>query len=97
MPRTDGSTISKDDYVRRLDRIELQVRGIRRMIDEGSYHVDVLTQVSSVKRALQAVAVGVLDDHVRHCVKDAVDQGDEARLETMVTETTRAIQRLANA
>jgi DNA-binding FrmR family transcriptional regulator len=89
--------MSKDDYAKRLNRIEGQVRGIRRMIDEDTYCIDVLTQVSAVTKALQAVAVGLLDEHVRHCVKNAVVDGDEARLETMVAEATKAIERLVKA
>jgi DNA-binding FrmR family transcriptional regulator len=89
-----GYTMNKDDYTKRLRRIEGQVRGIERMIDEDTYCIDVLTQVSAATKALQAVAVGLLDEHVRHCVKNAVVEGDPERLETMVTEATRAIERL---
>ncbi len=92
-----GYTITKDDYTKRLNRIEGQVRGIRRMIDEDTYCIDVLTQVSAVTKALQSVAVGLLDEHVRHCVKHAVEEGDEQAIETMVTEATRAIERLVKA
>ena len=67
-----ATAIKKDDYAKRLNRIEGQVRGIRRMIEEDTYCIDVLTQVSAVTKALQAVAVGLLDEHVRHCVKNAV-------------------------
>jgi len=89
-----GYTMNKDDYTKRLRRIEGQVRGIERMIDEDTYCIDVLTQVSAATKALQAVAVGLLDEHVRHCVKNAVADGDPETLETMVTEATRAIERL---
>ncbi|HEY9558193.1 MAG TPA: metal-sensitive transcriptional regulator, partial [Acidimicrobiales bacterium] len=71
-----GYTMSKDAYAKRLSRIEGQVRGIRRMIDEDTYCIDVLTQVSAATKALQSVAVGLLDEHVRHCVKNAVADGD---------------------
>ena len=71
-----GYTMNKDDYTKRLRRIEGQVRGIERMIDEDTYCIDVLTQVSAATKALQAVAVGLLDEHVRHCVKNAVADGD---------------------
>ena len=67
------------------------------MIEEDTYCIDVLTQVSAVTKALQAVAVGLLDEHVRHCVRNAVAEGDEATLETMVDESTRAIARLVKA
>jgi len=92
-----GYSIKKDDYTKRLNRIEGQVRGIRRMIDEDTYCIDVLTQVSAVTKALQAVAVGLLDEHVRHCVKNAVADGDPQALETMVAEATKAIERLVKA
>ena len=92
-----GYTLNKSDYAKRLNRIEGQVRGINRMIDEDTYCIDVLTQVSAVTKALQSVAVGLLDEHVRHCVKNAVVDGDEASLETMITEATKAIERLVKA
>ena len=92
-----GYSTRKDDYTKRLNRIEGQVRGIRRMIEEDTYCIDVLTQVSAVTKALQAVAVGLLDEHVRHCVKNAVADGDAAALEAMVAEATKAIERLVKA
>jgi DNA-binding FrmR family transcriptional regulator len=94
---TRGYNIRKEDYVKRLNRIEGQVRGIRRMIEEDAYCIDVLTQVSAVTKALQAVAVGLLDEHIRHCVKNAVADGDAEALESMVAEATRAIERLVKA
>jgi CsoR family transcriptional regulator, copper-sensing transcriptional repressor len=92
-----GYSIKKDDYTKRLNRIEGQVRGIRRMIEEDTYCIDVLTQVSAVTKALQAVAVSLLDEHVRHCVKNAVADGDQQALETLVAEATKAIERLVKA
>ena len=92
-----GYSLGKDDYAKRLARIEGQVRGIRRMIDEDTYCIDILTQVSAVTRALQSVAVGLLDEHVRHCVKNAVADGDAEGLETMVSEATKAIERLVKS
>jgi DNA-binding FrmR family transcriptional regulator len=85
-----GYSMDKDDYRRRLRRIEGQVRGLERMIDADTYCIDVLTQVAAVTKALQSVAVGLLDQHVRHCVANA--DVDEA--EAMITEATRAIERL---
>jgi DNA-binding FrmR family transcriptional regulator len=88
-----GYTMDKDDYLKRLRRIEGQVRGLQRMIDEDTYCIDILTQVSAVTKALQSVAVGLLDQHVRHCVSNAqTDDPDNAG--RMVTEATRAIERL---
>jgi DNA-binding FrmR family transcriptional regulator len=91
-----GYTMDKDDYLKRLKRIEGQVRGLQRMIDEDTYCIDVLTQVSAVTKALQSVAVGLLDQHVRHCVTNAMTD-DPAHAEAMVTEATRAIERLVKS
>ncbi|MEJ7722255.1 MAG: heavy metal translocating P-type ATPase [Ilumatobacteraceae bacterium] len=101
-PMTDSQPIrgyvdSKADYAKRLNRIEGQVRGIARMIDEDKYCIDVLTQVSAATKALQAVAISLLDEHVHHCVRNAVKDGDDAALDTMVAEATQAIARLVKA
>ena len=72
-----GYSLSKDDYLTRLRRIEGQVRGLQRLVDEDTYCIDVLTQISSVTKALQGVGVGLLDEHIRHCVRNAVLDGDE--------------------
>jgi len=92
-PHTHGYSMDKEDYLKRLRRIEGQVRGLQRMIDEDTYCIDVLTQVSAVTKALQSVAVGLLDQHVRHCVANA-GAHDPAAAGRMVTEATRAIERL---
>lgn len=92
-----GYTAKKDDYAKRLKRIEGQVRGISGMIDADAYCIDVLTQISAATKALQAVAVNLLDEHVRHCIRDAVDTGDREHTETMIAEATRAIERLVKA
>ena len=89
-----GYTTKKDEYAQRLRRIEGQVRGVQRMIDEDVYCIDVLTQVSAITKALQAVAVGLIDEHVRHCLRNAVDGGDDATVDAMVDEATKALQRL---
>jgi DNA-binding FrmR family transcriptional regulator len=91
---------NKDAYLKRLRRIEGQVRGLHRMVEEDVYCIDILTQVSAVRSALQGVAVGLVDDHLGHCVRDAVagaaDGTDEGRAtaEDKVTEATAAITRL---
>jgi CsoR family transcriptional regulator, copper-sensing transcriptional repressor len=91
-----GYTMEKDEYLKRLRRIEGQVRGLQRMVEEDQYCIDILTQVSAVTKALQSVAVGLLDEHVRHCVKNAmVDDPDHA--DAMIEEATRAIERLIKA
>lgn len=97
VPETRGYSMHKDDYAKRLRRIEGQVRGVQRMIEEDTYCIDVLTQVSAINRALQAVAVGLLDEHVRHCVRQAVAEGDDDAIDTMITEATRAIERLVRS
>jgi DNA-binding FrmR family transcriptional regulator len=92
-----GYTQDKDEYLRRLRRIEGQIRGLQRMVEEDSYCIDVLTQVSAATRALQSVAIGLLDEHVRHCVRDATRGDDPERADEMVTEATRAIERLVRS
>jgi CsoR family transcriptional regulator, copper-sensing transcriptional repressor len=92
-----GYEMSKDEYLKRLRRVEGQVRGLQRMIEEDQYCIDVLTQVSAATRALQGVAVGLLDEHVRHCVADAARSDDAARADAMVTEATKAIERLVRS
>jgi DNA-binding FrmR family transcriptional regulator len=87
-----GYTIDKAAYLKRLKRIEGQVRGLQRMIDGDTYCIDILTQVSAVTKALQSVAVGLLDQHVRHCVANAV--ADDHHGTAMIDEATRAIERL---
>ena len=88
-----GYTLDKDAYIKRLRRIEGQVRGLQRMIEEDAYCIDILTQVSAVTKALQSVAVGLLDQHVRHCVANAA-ANDPNHLDDMVGEATKAIERL---
>jgi CsoR family transcriptional regulator, copper-sensing transcriptional repressor len=92
-----GYTLNKDQYLTRLRRIEGQVRGLQRMVDEDVYCVDVLTQVAAASKALQSVAVGLLDEHIRHCVREAAVGDDDTRADEMVTEATRAIERLIRA
>ena len=88
-----GYTLSKDDYATRLSKIEGQVRGLQRMIDDDKYCIDVLTQIGSVTKALQSVGVGLIDEHLRHCVQEATarseDEGD-----AKIHEATAAIARL---
>ena len=88
-----GYTMNKDDYLKRLRRIEGQVRGLQRLVEEDAYCIDVLTQISAVTKALQSVAIGLLDEHVRHCVRDAAAESP-ARADAMIEEATRAIERL---
>jgi DNA-binding FrmR family transcriptional regulator len=92
-----GYEISKGDYLKRLARIEGQVRGLQRMIDEDQYCIDVLTQLNAVTAALKGVAIGLLDEHVRHCVRKATVVADESGADRMVSEATRAIERLVRS
>jgi CsoR family transcriptional regulator, copper-sensing transcriptional repressor len=86
-----GYTLHKDDYARRLARIEGQVRGLARMIDEDQYCIDVLTQIASVSKALQSVGLGLLDEHLRHCVMHAAEQGEG---DEKIAEAVKAVERL---
>ena len=91
-----GYLTSKDDYLKRLRRIEGQVGGVAKMVVDDRYCIDILTQISAATRALETVALGLLDDHMRHCVAQAVHQGgDEA--ETKLTEARDAIARLVRS
>ena len=92
-----GYTQTRDDYLKRLARIEGQVRGLQRMVEDDRYCIDVLTQVAAVTRALQGVALGLLDQHLRHCVHDAAVGDDQEHADAMVTEATQAIERLIKA
>ena len=87
----------KDAHLKRLRRIEGQIRGLQRQVEQDTYCIDVLTQVSAATKALQSVAVGLLDEHIRHCVRDAARDDDAERADQMVTEATRAIERLVKA
>ena len=86
----------KDDYLRRMKRIEGQVRGIERMVDDEKYCIDILTQVSAVTKALQAVALGLLDEHLAHCVVDAARNGGPEG-DAKVREASAAIARLVRS
>ncbi|MFJ8166607.1 metal-sensitive transcriptional regulator [Streptomyces sp. NPDC096136] len=91
-----GYVEHKEDVIRRLRRIEGQVRGVQRMVAEDVYCIDVLTQVSAVNAALQSCAVTLLDEHLACCVTEAIAQGgDQARVK--VGEASRAIARLIRA
>ena len=88
-----GYDMNKDDLLRRLRRVEGQVRGISQMVEDDRYCIDVLTQISAATKALQSVAVGMFDDHLRHCVADAVAQGGRDA-DKKLTEATAAVERL---
>ena len=91
-----GYNTRKDDFLRRLRRIEGQARGLQRMVDEDKYCIDILTQVSAMTSALQSVALGLLDDHLNHCVVHAVaTSGPES--EEKLKEASAAIARLVRS
>jgi DNA-binding FrmR family transcriptional regulator len=88
-----GYTKDKTALVNRLHRIEGQVRGIERMVEENRYCIDILTQIAAVNTALQSLAFQLLDDHVRHCVAGAAASGDADALTQKTTELLEAVQR----
>lgn len=93
---TPGYASNKDDVLKRLRRVEGQVRGLQRLVESDTYCIDVLTQVAAATKALQSVAVSLLDDHLRHCVAGAAAAGPE-RVEELVAEATQAITRLVKS
>lgn len=96
MTNEHGYSQQKDNYAKRLRRIEGQVRGIARMIEEDKYCIDVLTQISAANSALRSVALNLLDEHLGHCVTHAVAEGgDEA--EEKLAEASAAIARLVRS
>ncbi len=93
---TRGYSRTKEDHLKRLRRVEGQVRGIQKMVEDDKYCIDVLTQVSAVTKALQAVALGLLDEHMAHCVVNAARAGG-AEQETKLREASEAIARLVRS
>jgi CsoR family transcriptional regulator, copper-sensing transcriptional repressor len=91
-----GYTSDKDGYLKRLRRVEGQIRGLQRMVENDEYCIDVLTQISAATKALQAVSLGLMDEHLRHCVAQALaDGGKDA--EEKVREASDAIARLVRS
>jgi len=91
-----GYSATKDAHLKRLRRVEGQVRGLQRMVETDAYCIDVLTQVSAATRALEAVALSLLEEHLAHCVADAVRQGGEGA-DAKVKEASAAIARLVRS
>jgi CsoR family transcriptional regulator, copper-sensing transcriptional repressor len=91
-----GYVGNKEDYLRRLRRVEGQVRGLQRMIERDEYCIDVLTQVSAATKALQSVALGLLDEHLGHCMAKAIAEGGETA-DAKVREASDAIARLVRS
>jgi DNA-binding FrmR family transcriptional regulator len=94
-PTVAGYTSKKEDHLRRLRRIEGQVRGLQRMVEGDEYCIDVLTQVSAATKALQAFALGLLDEHMHHCVSDAITGGGDGP--EKVAEAMAAVNRLVRS
>jgi DNA-binding FrmR family transcriptional regulator len=93
--QSHGYAADKQRLVKRLHRIEGQVRGIERMVEEDRYCIDVLTQIAAVNTALESLAFTILDDHVNHCVAGALASGDPVEAETKSKELLEAVHRFA--
>ncbi|HEV2372616.1 MAG TPA: metal-sensitive transcriptional regulator [Streptosporangiaceae bacterium] len=91
-----GYTPNKQDYLKRLRRIEGQVRGLQRMVEEDKYCIDILTQVAAATRALQSVALGLVEDHMGHCLTEAAAEGGDVAA-AKVREASEAIARLVRS
>ncbi|XVQ89490.1 metal-sensitive transcriptional regulator [Microbispora siamensis] len=91
-----GYTGTKEDHLRRLRRIEGQVRGLQRMVEEDKYCIDILTQVSAANRALQAFALELLDEHMAHCVAEAIAKGG-TEADVKIKEASDAVARLVRS
>ncbi|KQH79973.1 CopY family transcriptional regulator [Mycobacterium gordonae] len=96
MKTTNGYAANKDSYAKRLRRIEGQVRGIAKMIDEDKYCIDILTQISAASSALRSVALNLLDDHLDNCVSQAVAEGGK-EADAKLAEASAAIARLVRS
>ena len=92
-----GYITAKDSSLRRLRRIEGQARGLQRMVDEEKYCIDILTQISAMTKALESVALELLDDHMLHCVLAAARSGDDAEAQQKIKEASEAIRRLVRS
>jgi DNA-binding FrmR family transcriptional regulator len=90
---TRGYTATKEQLLKRLRRVEGQVRGVERMVEDDRYCVDVLTQIAAAQAALDKVALGLLDDHARHCVLDAPDAVRDERTEELMAAVGRLMRR----
>ena len=95
MDSEHGYMSDKDKYLARLRRIEGQARGIHRMVDDDTYCIDILTQISATTSALENVALALLDDHLTHCVAHASEHGEDA--EEKIAEASAAIKRLVKS
>jgi CsoR family transcriptional regulator, copper-sensing transcriptional repressor len=92
-PPERGYSATKDQLLKRMRRIEGQVRGVEKMVDEDRYCIDVLTQISAIQAALDKVALGLMDDHARHCVIDGPDELKDDRTEELMAAVARLMRR----
>ena len=92
---THGYVSEKDALIKRLHRIEGQVRGIERMVEDERYCIDILTQIAAVNTALESLAFRILDEHVRHCVAGALASGDAPDAQVKTEELLEAVKRFA--
>lgn len=97
MSTVPGYHDDKAKVLAKLRRIEGQVRGLQRLVEADTYCIDVLTQVAAVSKALQGVGVGLLDEHLQHCVAGAAASGDAQHTADLVHEASRAVQRMLRA
>jgi DNA-binding FrmR family transcriptional regulator len=91
---TPGYHADKQQIINKLRRVEGQIRGLQRLVDEDTYCIDVLTQLAAVSKALQGIGLNLLDEHLQHCVAGAAADGDGERTGELVHEATRAVERL---
>ncbi|NBH03458.1 metal-sensitive transcriptional regulator [Amycolatopsis sp. SID8362] len=91
-----GYSAGKEDYLKRLRRIEGQIRGLQRMVEDDKYCIDILTQVSAATKALQSVSLGLMDEHLQHCVSQAIAEGGTTA-EDKIREASDAIARLVRS
>jgi CsoR family transcriptional regulator, copper-sensing transcriptional repressor len=87
----------RQQVLSRLRRIEGQIRGLQRMVEDDTYCIDVLTQVAAATKGLQSVGLGLLEQHLQHCVAGAAASGDDQRTNELVGEATRAVERMLRA
>ena len=92
-PTERGYSATKDQLLKRLRRVEGQVRGVQGMVDEDRYCIDVLTQISAIQAALDKVALGLMDDHARHCVIDGPADVKDERTEELMAAVARLMRR----
>ena len=93
----NGYTHRIPEHTTRLRRVEGQIRGIQRLVEDDTYCIDVLTQIAAAQKALQSLAHELLDDHLRQCVNEAIADGDTTEIETKVTEAMAAVRRMTRS